>query len=124
VTDADPWKAAARERIKAAMKARADADRSLWRQVLALIENAEAVDVPAATSEPAVFAGSRAGLGAAEALRRTLSSAEVEALLRRDIVERRDAALELERVGQGAEARVLRAQAEAVETFVAAVIAR
>ncbi|MDX2009520.1 MAG: hypothetical protein SFW67_04990 [Myxococcaceae bacterium] len=118
MSDAQAWKAAVRERLKAAMKARSDADRSLWRQVLALIENAEAVEAPLVTQESSVIAGSRAGLGASEAARRALSADEVRSLLRADIAERRNAAPELERVGQETEATLLRTQAEAVEAFV------
>jgi uncharacterized protein len=120
--EVDRWKARLRERIRAAMKAREASVLSMWREVLALVENAEAVPVASSAmgvTGDAPFAGSIAGLGAAEATRRVLSSDEVRSLLVADVAERRSAAGEFDRVGQGAAADVLWAQAAALEDFLA-----
>jgi uncharacterized protein YqeY len=122
VNEVDRWKARLRERIRAAMKAREASVLSMWREVLALVENAEAVPVASSAtgvSDDAPFAASIAGLGSAEATRRVLSSDEVRTLLVADVAERRSAAGEFDRVGQGAAADVLRAQAAALEDFLA-----
>lgn len=84
VNEVDRWKARLRERIRAAMKAREASVLSMWREVLALVENAEAVPVASSAtgvSDDAPFAASIAGLGSAEATRRVLSSDEVRTLL-------------------------------------------
>jgi uncharacterized protein len=122
VTDADEWKARLRDRIRSAMKAREASLLSMWREVLALVENAEAVPLASSAmrvADETPFAGSIAGLGAAEATRRVLSSAELRALLVADVAERRSAAVELDRVGQGAAADALRAQVQVLEDFLA-----
>ena len=95
VNETDRWKARLRERIRAAMKAREASLLAMWREVLALVENAEAVPVASSAigvSDDAPFAGSIAGLGSAEATRRVLSSDEVRTLLVADVAERRSAA--------------------------------
>ncbi|TSE00189.1 hypothetical protein FOS14_10110 [Skermania sp. ID1734] len=77
------------------------------RSTLAAIDNAEAVDT--ATRAGAIEAA--VGLGAAEVARRELSDAQVEAIVRAEIAERKTAASEYEGVGESARADALRAEA-------------
>jgi hypothetical protein len=88
----------------------------LWREVLAVIDNAEAVAAPAvAVAAEGSFAGSQPGLGVADAPRRQLAEGEITALLAGDIAERRASAGVLLKAGQGEAAARLEAQANAVE---------
>jgi uncharacterized protein YqeY len=121
-----------RRALPAAMKARDQPAVTALRSALAAIDNAEAVDSAEATStaegHPAVagqvtggevasrevtggeIAGAAVGLGAAEVERRTLTSAEMEAIVREEVAERQTAARAYERVGQSGQAERLRAE--------------
>lgn len=116
MTDAERWKARLRARLTAAMKALDRDAAGLWREVLAVIDNAEAVAAPAvAVAAEGSFAGSQPGLGVADAPRRQLAEGEITALLAGDIAERRASAGVLLKAGQGEAAARLEAQANAVE---------
>jgi uncharacterized protein YqeY len=87
-----------RRGLTAAMKARDRRAVAALRSTLAAIDNAEAVDAtqapPAGEGE---IAGAALGVGAAEVERRTLTAAETEAIVRREVAERETAAQAYER---------------------------
>jgi uncharacterized protein YqeY len=108
------------------MKARDQQAVAALRSALAAIDNAEAVD---ATSHPlgpagagdggagvperaAPVAGAVLGLGAGEVERRSLTAGEMDAIVRREVAERRTAARAYEDAGQSRYAERLRAEAE------------
>jgi uncharacterized protein YqeY len=119
------------------MKARDRPAVTTLRSTLAAIDNAEAVDVaqvppagaghpaareapPAGAGRPAgegVIAGAATGVGAAEVERRTLTSAEVAAIVRREVAERQTAAQVYERAGQPPHAERLRAEAALLRSY-------
>jgi uncharacterized protein YqeY len=113
-----------RRGLTAAMKARDKRAVAVLRSTLAAIDNAEAVDAAQAPSagggRPAgegEIAGAVLGVGAAEVERRTLTAAEMEALVRREVAERQTAAPEYERAGQAAHAERLRAEARLLGAY-------
>jgi hypothetical protein len=121
VPTVDDWKDALRARIRAARSARNAGTLTVLGDALAAVENAEAQ--PAGAAAPpgdGPFAGSAAGLGAAEVPRRILSSAEVVAILEREVAQRRAAAADYARLGRAAESDALRSQADALQAFVQA----
>ncbi len=91
------------------------------RSALGAIDNAEAVD---ATVEPEMIdanskiAGTVAGAGSTEVLRRTLDDAEITALLRAEIDDRLIAADEYQTAGATERADLLRAEADVIGRFV------
>lgn len=94
--------------LRAAMKSRDTMETGVLRCLIAALDNAGAI-TPAPTTGPATFAGSEhvaTGLawGSAEATRRSLSAAEVDALIAGEVAARRDAAVEFERCGHCVEA--------------------
>ncbi len=103
--------------LRAAMRARDTAAASALRTALAAIANAEAIPVSdsaaAATTSPH-FAGAAAGLGAAEAERRSLTDDEVRLIVRAEIDERLAAAADYERHGHAGHADRLRREAQAL----------
>ncbi|MFD3744911.1 hypothetical protein [Nocardia sp. NPDC058633] len=86
-----------RAALKPAMKARDLGAVSALRSALAAIDNAEAVDL--GERRAGAMEDSPVGLGAAEASRRDLTDVDIEAIVRREIDERRVAATEYERLG-------------------------
>ena len=64
-----------------------------------------------------MIAGAALGVGAAEVERRALTSAEAEAIVRREAAERQAAAQVYERAGQSPHAERLRAEAELLRTY-------
>jgi uncharacterized protein YqeY len=84
---------------------------SALRSTLAAIANAEAVDATH-SSRPAL------GVGARDVPRRPLSDDEVLAIIRREISEREQAALEFESRGHAERAARLRAEASILEKHV------
>jgi uncharacterized protein len=126
-----------RRGLTAAMKARDKRAVAALRSTLAAIDNAEAVDVtqvppagggrPVSEAVPPVrggrpagegrIAGAALGVGAAEAERRTLTAAEMEAIVRREVAERQTAAQAYERAGQAPHAEGLRAEAELLGAY-------
>jgi hypothetical protein len=110
------WRAALKTALREAMRARNADAMAVLRTTLGAIDNAESVSMSAAPPvEAGVIAGGVAGLGAGEVARRTLSDAETEAVIRRELAERVQGALEYERLGQPAD--VLRAQAAVLEAI-------
>jgi uncharacterized protein YqeY len=103
------WRQTLRAQLMAARKDR-DATRvSALRSALSAIDNAETpdVDVPAAGA----IADSVTGLGAAEVPRRTLTDAEIRALLRTEVDERLGAAKHMDAGGYSERATAVRAEA-------------
>jgi uncharacterized protein YqeY len=102
--------------LRTALRARDAAAVSALRSAQAAISNAEAIVPPAsATRRPQRhIAGSIEGLGAAEALRRTLSEAETSGIIESEICERREAADLYERAGHAGRAARLRREADAL----------
>jgi uncharacterized protein YqeY len=100
-------------RLRFAMKDRDTVAVTALRGALAAIDAAGSSGVPAGALEqrPAPVAGSRAGLGAAEAPRRDLTEADVVQLVRNEVTERETAAIAYARAGQGTRADSLRAEA-------------
>ena len=108
-----------RERLRAAlrtaMKERDRATIPVLRSTLAAIENAEAVEHDGrAVVEDAARAGAGGGLGAGEAERGEVGE---QAVLAREIEERRTSAAEYERLGRAEEAARLRAEADLLTSF-------
>jgi uncharacterized protein len=120
-----------RERLRAALpeaiKARDAVAVAALRSALAAVDNAEAVDAtpappggrqarPGAGQAPpgvagADVAGAVLGVGAAEVERRSLSDAQVEALVRAEMADRQAAARQYERAGHRQRAERLRGEA-------------
>ncbi|WP_375746442.1 GatB/YqeY domain-containing protein [Corallococcus interemptor] len=110
----DEWKAALRAALKEALRTRNISATAVLRETLAAIDNAEAPDmsiapVPVVTGG---IAGGVDGLGAGEVSRLLLSPEAVEALVQRELQERRDAVALYTRLGKHEEARTLQAQVE------------
>jgi uncharacterized protein YqeY len=100
--------------LRAAMKAREAVATGVLRCLIAACDNAGAI-TPEPPTGPTKFAGSEyvaTGLawGSAEATRRSLSAAEVAALIARQAAARRDAAAVFERCGRPLEAVGVRAE--------------
>ena len=97
------------------MKTRDSIAVSALRSGLAAIANAEAVDAASVTprvTDETEFAGAVTGLGAGDVPRRDLSEADVRAILRTEISDRRATAAEYERLDQAEQAARLRAEAD------------
>jgi uncharacterized protein YqeY len=113
-----------RDALKQSMRARDKAAVSALRTTLAAIDNAGAVEVadaaPASLSGDEHVAGSRLGVGAAEAERRELSEAELVALVRAEVTEREASATEYERHGESERAAGLRHEASVLAGVLAA----
>ena len=101
--------------LKAAMRERRAADMALIRSVIAAIDNAEAVALPAAAkpADSASFAS-----GAAESERLVLSEPEVAAILLGEATSRREAAALMRENGVAAEAERLEHEARQVQAYV------
>ena len=113
-----------RRDLTAAMKARDKQAVATLRSTLAAIDNAEAVenetvDAAAGRGHPGegAIAGAALGVGAAEVERRTLTAAETQAIVRRELAERETAAHAYERAGQAPHAERLRAEAELLNAY-------
>ncbi len=107
----DEWKRALRAALADALRTRQTHAVAVLRETLAAIDNAEAAEPGApAPMQAGVFAGSVAGLGAAEVPRRVLSGDDVAAIIEREITERRDAAATYEKLGRHDEAATLTLQ--------------
>ncbi len=116
---------AAQARLRAAL---ADALRrrdrlavSALRSALSAIGNAEAASPPpgAAGTSSAHIAGAAAGLGAAEASRRSLTAAEIDQIIQAEIGERVRAAADYDRGGQPGPAQRLCAEADVLRRLAA-----
>jgi hypothetical protein len=97
------------------MQARRGLETRVLRTLVAALDNAEAVPMADAHEKYVVR---RFGDRSAEAPRLTLAAAEVQALLEREAAQRLEAALELERLGQGERAAGLREEAAVVARYV------
>lgn len=86
---------ALRNELKQAMRDRQRDHVAAYRIALAAIDNAEAVPTDASDAAGPIET-SRIGVGAAEADRRVLTHAEVHELVRREVVDLRSSAHELE----------------------------
>jgi uncharacterized protein len=124
-----------RRALPAAMKARDAPAVAALRSALAAIDNAEAIEVagtdveagadgPAgggAEAEPGAgpppFAGTAIGVGAAEAERRRLTSAQMEEIVRAEMADRQAAALTYEEAGQLEQAERLRTEARILGAY-------
>ena len=104
-----------RQRLRAAVPhAMKSGDRvalAALRGALAALDNAEAVDPPAASPAAGAIERSPIGVGAAELPRRALSPDDVDRLVRAEIAEREAAAREYDRCGRPDRAQRLRAEA-------------
>jgi hemoglobin len=102
-----------RHALNEAMKARDAVSTSALRSALGAIDNAEAVDADiVAPMADGPIAGAVSGLGAGELPRRTLSDADVAAIVHAEVEEREAEARSYEGFGRADEAERLRAEAE------------
>jgi hypothetical protein len=111
-TEIIPLRDRLRAAVPAAMKARDRRTTSALRSALAAIENAEAVEIRDVRAGAIEL--SPVGPGAAEVARRELTEAEVAAIVRVEVEERRAAAAEYEAAGHGDRAAELTAEADAL----------
>ena len=112
-----PLRAALRERLKVAMRARDRQTAEAMRSVLSALDNAEAVPVtpPGSVAMSEYVAGAPVGLGASEGPRRVLSSDEERALVAREVAELRSSAATLAGAGRYDRSSELVAMAAIVE---------
>ena len=109
----DEWKATLRAALKEALRTRNAPASAVLRETLAAIDNAEAPDVSVAPAPVSGgIAGGVSGLGSGEVARLLLSPEAVDALVQREIQERRDAVALYTRLGKHEEARTLQAQVD------------
>jgi hypothetical protein len=113
------------------MKARDQQAVAALRSALAAIDNAEAVDATnpligqagaggggaGVPGSAAPVAGAVLGLGAGEVERRSLTAGEMDAIVQREVAERRTAARAYEDAGQSRYAERLRAEAELLGSY-------
>jgi uncharacterized protein len=123
---AHPASTSVRERLRAALppalKARDAVAVAALRSALAAIDNAEAVEgapAPRPGAGDAPVAGAVVGLGAAEAERRRLTGAQMDAIVRAEVAEREAAARAYERAGRHEPAERLRAEAGVLSALLA-----
>lgn len=110
---ADQWRDVLRAALREAMRERRTEAVSVLREMLAAIDNAEAVDASAAPPvQHGVIAGGVPGLGAGEVPRRRLTGDEATAIIEREIAERRAAASSYAALGRDPEAAALNRQAD------------
>ena len=109
----DEWKATLRAALKDALRTRNAPASAVLRETLAAIDNAEAPDMSVAPAPVGGgIAGSTGGLGSGEVPRLLLSPEVVDALIQREIQERRDAVALYTQLGRAEEARALSAQVD------------
>lgn len=111
-TEIIPLRDRLRAAVPTAMKARDRRTVSALRSALAAIDNAEAVEIRDARA--GAIEMSPVGPGAAEVARRELTEAEIAAVVRGEVEERRAAAVAYEAVGRGDKAAELTAEADAL----------
>jgi uncharacterized protein YqeY len=111
-----------RAALRQALRRRDSTAVAALRSALSALGNAEAVTpaAPVTGASSPHLAAARSGLGAGEAPRRRLTAGQVEQVIQAEISERRHAALGYERAGQPGRAQRLRAEADALESAVAA----
>ncbi|WP_031515610.1 GatB/YqeY domain-containing protein [Streptomyces sp. NRRL F-5123] len=106
-----------RAALPAAMRARDKATLALLRSTLAAIENAEAVELTDVPGGSLAIERTPVGPGAAEAVRRELTEADVERIVRAELAEREAAAQAYDQAGQPAQAEQLRAGVAVVAAY-------
>ena len=109
--------------LREALKARDTIATSALRSALAAIDNAGAVPpapAPAAGAGGPHVAGAVAGLGAAEAERRSLTAAEVEEIVRAEVAERQATARDYGQTGHADHAGRLRREAQVLLSVIEA----
>jgi uncharacterized protein YqeY len=117
VTPVDRWRAELAVALRAAMKGRDTVAVAVLRSLSARIANAEAVPVDALPRAGAVEA-TALGVGAADAERRVLTQADLEALLEAEVAELDASAETLEAAGRQVHADELRTRSRVIhETF-------
>jgi uncharacterized protein YqeY len=117
----DDLTARLRAALPPAMRARDTAAVTALRSALAAIANAEAVPTEAPSGTfTAIGAGSALGVGATEAPRRDLTAADIAAIVRAEIADRRTAAEEYDQHGRADHAARLRAEADVLHRLLAA----
>ena len=110
-----------RDSLKVAMRARGGVATLAIRSAMSAIDNAEAVDLSHAPPPKRGTVGDiRLGVGAAEAARRELSAQEVVEVIRAEVTDRLEAAVEYERPGRTDEASRLKAEANALASILEA----
>ena len=109
-----------RQDLTEAMKAGDTVAVAALRSAIAAIDNAEAVDVASDPTSPLGtehVAGARAGVGSTEAARRVLTEAEVEAIVRAQMDERRAAAKQYAALGDPNRAERLRRESDVLARY-------
>ncbi|HEY7487878.1 MAG TPA: hypothetical protein VH912_25730 [Streptosporangiaceae bacterium] len=109
-----PLRQRLRDALRIAMKARDRLEIGVLRSTLAAIDNAETVEVGAAADRGKAIEESPVGAGAADVVRRTLTEAEVERIVRAEVAAREAAAREYDTAGVPQRAELLRAEARAL----------
>ena len=112
-----------RAALPAAMKARDSVAIAALRSALGAIDNAEAVEAgwaPHPVAGHFRLAGTVAGLRASEVERRSLSAAEMDALVRAEVADRHAAARDYERAGHRARVERLRGEAAVLSSCLGA----
>jgi uncharacterized protein YqeY len=100
--------------LMAARKARDEIASAALRSAIAAIDNAEAVDDPRSArrgGDSQHIAGATAGAGSSDVPRRTLTEAEMKAIVRTQVEERHHAADQYENLGREDQATRLRREA-------------
>jgi uncharacterized protein YqeY len=118
-TEIAPLRERLRAAVPVAMKARDRATVAALRSALAAVDNAEAVDGGGDDVRAGAIETSPVGVGAAEVGRRVLSEAEVTAIVRNEVSERRAAAAAYQASGHGERAAALVAEADALAAHLA-----
>jgi uncharacterized protein len=106
--------------LREALRARDTVARSVLRSALSAIDNASAAAPgpgPTAAASGPHFAGTVAGLGAADTERSGLSEAEITGLVRAEIAERQAAARDYDQTGHREQAGRLRREADVLRPF-------
>lgn len=116
---ASPLHTRLRRALPPALKARDHAAVAALRSALAAIDNAQAVEAPPAPRSRGVVAGAVIGLGAGDVPRRRLSESDIAAIVRAEVADRRVAATDYERAGQGDAAARLTAEADVLAVHLA-----
>ena len=112
-TPAEAMKAELRRDLVAAMKRGDKAEVALLRQLVAALDNAEAVPTTGSGAVPLPF-----GEGTAEAKRHHLTEEDIQALIRWEMDERTAAAAEFTRLDIEARAAALTAEVELIGRYV------
>lgn len=107
-----------RDDLRSAMKERRTDVVSALRTALATLDNAEAVEASGSAVQGSEHvAGAASGVGATEAVRRTLTLDDVQGLLRALVEEQESEASRYDSLGQGDAAAQLRAGAAALAAY-------